>query len=84
MEANIDAPNGNVVPPGCSTFKASPTTNSAQQGGALLCSGRANCVGFTTFRYGGQSWACPKATITPRLVTQPPARAACLYRKIAA
>ncbi len=82
VEANVDAPGSNLLSFGCSTFKVTPTTNNAQQGGAL-CTGRADCAGFTTYRWGDQTWACPKFWLS-NTVTQPPARAACLYRKIGA
>lgn len=57
----MDAPGGNLLPVGCSSFKATPAT----------------------YRRGDKTWACPKFWLI-NTVTQPPAKAACVYRKIGA
>ncbi len=80
VAANLDHKGGDLAP-GCTSYNASAYGSIANQG-AALCKGSTNCAGFTTFQWGGQAWACPKATLSRKLVTQPQDRKFCLYRKI--
>ncbi len=56
---------GADMAPGCTSFDSSAYGSIANQG-AALCTGNSNCAGFTTFQWGGQAWACPKATLQPQ------------------
>lgn len=79
VAANLDHKGGDLAP-GCTSFDPSAYERVAKQG-AALCTGSSNCAGFTTFQWGGQSWACPKAALSRKLVAQPQDMQFCLYKK---